>query len=55
MVKKRYTIEEVPFYRESKMVHLTLSKYASITAEETENITILIPDSVSIDHNRSSH
>jgi hypothetical protein len=28
------------FYRESKMVHLTLSKYASIIAKESENMTI---------------
>ncbi len=40
MVKKRYAIEELPFYRESKIAHLTLSKYASIIASESENMTI---------------
>jgi len=40
MVKKRYAIEEPPFYRESKMVHWTLSKYASIIAFGQENMTL---------------
>ncbi len=40
MVKKRYAIEELLFYREFKMVHLTLSRYASIIAFGQENMTI---------------
>jgi len=40
MVKKRYAIEELPFYRESKIAHLILSQYVSIIAAESENMTI---------------
>jgi len=40
VVKKRYAIEELPFYRESKTIDLKFSQYASRIASETENMTI---------------
>jgi hypothetical protein len=33
-------MDTIIFYREAKIVHLTLSKYASIIASESENMTI---------------
>jgi hypothetical protein len=33
-------MDTINFYRESKIIDLTLSKYASIIAAESENMTI---------------